>query len=79
MVVLALLTLPITIDVGTNNPQLLNDPIYMGWRQPRISGDEYYDFVDMVIEAVKRRWPKALIQFEDFAQKCDATFRKISR
>ncbi len=63
-------TLPITIDVGTNNPQLLNDPIYMGWRQPRISGDEYYDFVDMVIEAVKRRWPKkALIQFEDFAQK----------
>ena len=72
-------TLPITIDVGTNNPQLLNDPIYMGWRQPRISGDEYYAFVDMVIEAVKRRWPKALIQFEDFAQKCDATFRKISR
>lgn len=52
-------TLPITIDVGTNNPQLLNDPIYMGWRQPRISGDEYYDFVDMVIEAVKRRWPKS--------------------
>lgn len=79
MVVLALRTLPITIDVGTNNPQLLNDPIYMGWRQPRISGDEYYEFVDMVIEAVKRRWPKALIQFEDFAQKCDAAIRKISR
>lgn len=62
-------TLPITIDVGTNNQQLLNDPIYMGWRQPRISGDEYYDFVDDVITAIKRRWPKALIQFEDFAQK----------
>ncbi len=47
---------------------LLNDPIYMGWNQPRISGDEYYAFVDEVIAAIKRRWPKALIQFEDFAQ-----------
>ena len=62
-------TLPITIDVGTNNQQLLNDPIYMGWRQPRISGDEYYSFVDEVIRGIRRRWPKALIQFEDFAQK----------
>ncbi|WP_171407855.1 NAD-dependent malic enzyme [Acinetobacter rongchengensis] len=61
-------TLPITIDVGTNNPQLLNDPIYMGWSQPRISGEEYYNFVDDVMAAIKRRWPKALIQFEDFAQ-----------
>lgn len=61
-------TLPITIDVGTNNQQLLNDPIYMGWRQPRITGDEYYTFIDQVINAIKRRWPKALIQFEDFAQ-----------
>jgi malate dehydrogenase (oxaloacetate-decarboxylating) len=48
----------------------------MGWRQPRISGDEYYEFVDMVIEAVKRRWPKALIQFEDFAQKNAMPFEK---
>ena len=62
-------TLPITLDVGTNNPQLLNDPIYMGWNQPRINGEEYYQFVDQVLDAVKRRWPKALIQFEDFAQK----------
>lgn len=62
-------TLPITLDVGTNNPQLLNDPIYMGWNQPRINGEEYYQFVDQVLNAVKRRWPKALIQFEDFAQK----------
>lgn len=62
-------TLPITIDVGTNNQQLLNDPIYMGWRQPRMSGEEYYNFVDEVIQGIRRRWPKALIQFEDFAQK----------
>ncbi len=62
-------TLPITLDVGTNNQQLLNDPIYMGWAQPRISGDEYYEFVDEVIQAIRRRWPEALIQFEDFAQK----------
>lgn len=62
-------TLPITIDVGTNNQQLLNDPIYMGWRQPRISGEEYYNFVDEVIDGIRRRWPDALIQFEDFAQK----------
>ncbi|QIO10152.1 NAD-dependent malic enzyme [Acinetobacter lanii] len=62
-------TLPITIDVGTNNPQLLSDPIYLGWNQPRISGEEYYNFVDAVLTGIKRRWPKALIQFEDFAQK----------
>lgn len=62
-------TLPITLDVGTNNQQLLNDPIYMGCAQPRISGEEYYNFVDTVIDAIQRRWPDALIQFEDFAQK----------
>ncbi len=62
-------TLPITIDVGTNNPQLLNDPIYLGLNQPRITGDEYYDFIDKVLTGIKRRWPKVLIQFEDFAQK----------
>ncbi len=62
-------TLPITLDVGTNNPQLLNDPIYMGWNQPRISGEEYYQFVDQVIDAVKRRWPKALIQLKILLRK----------
>lgn len=60
--------LPITLDVGTNNEKLLNDPMYMGSRHPRISQDEYNEFVDMFIQAVKRRWPKVLLQFEDFAQ-----------
>ncbi|MGM3175691.1 NAD-dependent malic enzyme [Dickeya lacustris] len=61
-------TLPVVLDVGTNNPQRLNDPLYMGWRHPRITGDEYYAFVDDFIQAVKRRWPNVLLQFEDFAQ-----------
>lgn len=60
--------LPVVLDVGTNNQQLLNDPFYMGWRHPRISGEEYAEFVDAFIEAVKRRWPDILLQFEDFAQ-----------
>lgn len=62
-------TLPIVLDVGTNNPQRLADPMYMGWRHPRITGDEYKDFVEDFIQAVQRRWPQALVQFEDFAQK----------
>ncbi|AMO47441.1 NAD-dependent malic enzyme [Kosakonia oryzendophytica] len=62
-------TLPIMLDVGTNNTQHLEDPLYMGWRHPRISDDEYLEFMDMFIEAVKTRWPDVLLQFEDFAQK----------
>ncbi|OAN18069.1 NAD-dependent malic enzyme [Photobacterium jeanii] len=62
-------TLPVVLDVGTNNPQRLSDPMYMGWRHPRITGQEYENFVDEFISAVKQRWPEALIQFEDFAQK----------
>ncbi|OBU12890.1 NAD-dependent malic enzyme [Photobacterium aquimaris] len=62
-------TLPVVLDVGTNNPQRLSDPMYMGWRHTRITGSEYDNFVDDFIQAVKHRWPEALIQFEDFAQK----------
>ncbi|GKW50258.1 NAD-dependent malic enzyme [Halomonas sp. NCCP-2165] len=61
-------TLPITLDVGTNNQQLLDDPMYMGWRHPRVSQAEYDAFIADFIAAVKRRWPKVLLQFEDFAQ-----------
>ncbi|MCH4561908.1 NAD-dependent malic enzyme [Halomonas sp. EGI 63088] len=61
-------TLPIMLDVGTNNRALLDDPMYMGWRHPRIAQAEYDAFMEEFIAAVKRRWPKALLQFEDFAQ-----------
>ncbi len=60
--------LPVTLDVGTNNQELLDDPMYMGWRHKRITGDEYFEFVDKFIQVVKDRWPNALVQFEDFAQ-----------
>lgn len=61
-------TLPIMLDVGTNNQALLDDPMYMGWRHPRVSQDEYDAFMAEFIAAVKRRWPNVLLQFEDFAQ-----------
>ena len=61
-------TLPIMLDVGTNNQALLDDPMYMGWRHPRISQEEYDAFIEAFIVAVKRRWPGVLLQFEDFAQ-----------
>lgn len=61
-------TLPIVLDVGTNNQQLLDDPMYMGWRHPRITGKEYEEFVELFVQGVMRRWPDVLLQFEDFAQ-----------
>ncbi|GGX97663.1 NAD-dependent malic enzyme [Litchfieldella qijiaojingensis] len=61
-------TLPIMLDVGTNNQALLDDPMYMGWRHERISQAEYDAFLEDFIAAVKRRWPNVLLQFEDFAQ-----------
>lgn len=61
-------TLPIMLDVGTNNQSLLDDPMYMGWNHKRISQKEYDAFVAEFLAAVKRRWPDVLVQFEDFAQ-----------
>src|SRR6202043_2211338 len=59
--------LPIVLDVGTNNTERLNDPEYLGWRHERIKGQDYYDFVDQFVQAVKQEFPKTLLQWEDFA------------
>ncbi len=61
-------TLPIFLDVGTNNPQYLNDVNYMGWRHIRVVEDEYYNFIDLFVKALKKRFPSVLLQWEDFAK-----------
>jgi malate dehydrogenase (oxaloacetate-decarboxylating) len=60
--------LPISLDVGTNNPRLLNDPLYLGWQHERLEGDEYWKFIERFVLGVKRTFPEALIQWEDFAK-----------
>src|ERR1700744_161617 len=60
-------TLPIVLDVGTNNTERLKDPEYLGWRHERITGQAYYDFVDQFVQAVKQECPKTCLQWEDFA------------
>jgi malate dehydrogenase (oxaloacetate-decarboxylating) len=60
-------TLPIVLDVGTNNPERLKDPEYLGWRHERITGQAYFDFVDQFVQAVKQELPNTCLQWEDFA------------
>jgi malate dehydrogenase (oxaloacetate-decarboxylating) len=61
-------TLPIVLDVGTNNPERLADPHYLGWRHERVVGTNYDDFVETFVQAVERHLPGVLLQWEDFSQ-----------
>jgi malate dehydrogenase (oxaloacetate-decarboxylating) len=60
-------TLPIVLDVGTNNLERLDDPEYLGWRHERITGQDYFDFIDQFVQAVKQEFPETCLQWEDFA------------
>ncbi len=61
-------SLPITLDVGTNNQDRLADPMYIGWRHERVRGKEYDDFIEAFVQAVMKRWPDIMLQWEDFGK-----------
>jgi malate dehydrogenase (oxaloacetate-decarboxylating) len=61
-------TLPVLLDVGTDNPTRLNDPLYLGWRHTRVKGEAYDELVDKFVGAVIKRFPDVLLQWEDFGQ-----------
>jgi len=60
-------TLPICLDVGTNNKRYIEDDLYLGLKQERLRGDQFYEFMEEFLMAVKDKWPKCLLQFEDFS------------
>lgn len=60
--------LPVSIDAGTNNQELINDPLYLGNRHERVRGDRYYDFIDQFVNATQELFPKVLLHWEDFGR-----------
>ncbi|KAF8167155.1 hypothetical protein B0H34DRAFT_779044 [Crassisporium funariophilum] len=62
-------SLSVTLDVGTNNEDLLNDPLYVGWREKRVRGEAYDHFVDKFVQLVRKHFPRSLLHFEDFGVK----------
>ncbi|GAA5533480.1 NAD-dependent malic enzyme [Deinococcus aluminii] len=70
-------TLPVELDVGTSRQDLIEDPLYLGARHPRLTGEAYDAFIDAFVNAVSQRYPKAIIQWEDFSK--DTAFRVLER
>ena len=70
-------SVPVGLDVGTERKELLEDPGYLGVRHARLRGEKYFAFLDQFVEAVQARWPRAVIQWEDFAK--DAAFAVLER